>query len=832
MLTRPTKFGPYLLLERVSLGGMAEVFKAIEFGVEGFERTVAVKRILPHVAEDEEFITMFKDEARIAVQLQHANIAQIYHLGHEAESFYIALEYVGGRDLRAIFERCRKQLKTLPIPEICFIMMQVCEGLDYAHNKKDAAGTPLNIIHRDVSPPNILVSYEGSVKLCDFGVAKAAGRVSQTQAGILKGKFGYMSPEQVRGRSLDRRSDVFAAGVCLWELLTGKRLFHGDTDFSTLEKVRSGEVENPRSVVASIPEELEAIVMDALAAEPEDRIASAAELYERLRGFLLQVDRDFSRKDLANWMREQYASEIDEEKARDRSKRGDIERFKRGEFDELDAGESAPGGVPLPPLPNIPQVASGSVASSQGNAGPVMGGGGASRTSSTSGSGSVKRPPPKPRGRAKTLLNQQLPRPAAAQAPIPTAPPASTAPEKAPGRESMGWDDDELETRLFEDANSLSMLDIGNSRAGAGHSGAPEEPLARAMRMAKQAPPAGGLSPADSLGAPVAGKGSPAGHRPFRNAAASMTGSASASGSQMGEMEFHRSDQRKLWMVIGGVALVGAGLLFWGLGSGADKDEEPLPVKKVVPPSKAAPLPKSGLSIKVLPGDARISVAGRDICCGEERVAEDIPPGKHELVVDAGAGFFPSKSSVSVVEGKLTPVEINLTARRVQLDIRPDPARSGIFLVEDGQSRRIGRGPTRYELRRKSGQSYLIKVSAPGHESQEIPIPASAESSQRFDVMLAPRGSRASRVNSRTPSAASAAGAAGTPSRSAQLKIGAKLGLPPARVFVDGKEVGKTPINLDVTPGRHRIEWRWSDSRTTQSVTIDSGEAKTVFGSN
>jgi serine/threonine-protein kinase len=246
-LNQITQFGPYKLIERISVGGMAEVYKASEQGVEGFERIVAVKRILPHIAEDDEFITMFKDEAKIAGQLQHGNIAQIYNLGQQGDSFYIALEYVAGKDLRNIFTRCQQQGKPMPIAQACFIVMKVGEGLDYAHNKRDKHGRHLNIVHRDVSPPNVLVSYEGEVKLIDFGVAKAAGRVSRTQAGILKGKFGYMSPEQVRGMPLDRRSDVFSLGVVLYEVLIGQRLFQGETDFATLEMVRTVDVPSPSS---------------------------------------------------------------------------------------------------------------------------------------------------------------------------------------------------------------------------------------------------------------------------------------------------------------------------------------------------------------------------------------------------------------------------------------------------------------------------------------------------------------------------------------------------------------------------------------------------------
>jgi len=313
-LNLPTQFGPYLLLERISVGGMAEVYKAKEYGVEGFERTVAVKRILPHVAEDDEFIAMFKDEAMIAVQLNHGNIAQIYNLGNEQDSFYIALEYINGRDLRAIFQKCQQQSRPMPVAQACYVIMKICEGLDYAHNKKDKYNRELHIVHRDVSPPNILVSFEGEVKLIDFGVAKAAGRASRTQAGILKGKFGYMSPEQVRGMPLDRRSDVFSVGVVLFEILTGNRLFQAETDFATLEKVRAVDVPRPSSLNPEIPKPLENIIYKALAREPEQRYQSAIELHDELQAFMFAQGLFYSRKDLAAWMRQQYAREIELEK--------------------------------------------------------------------------------------------------------------------------------------------------------------------------------------------------------------------------------------------------------------------------------------------------------------------------------------------------------------------------------------------------------------------------------------------------------------------------------------------------------------------------------------
>ena len=313
---QPIVFGRYLLLDRVNIGGMAEVWRGKVFGAGGFERLVAVKRILPNIAEDEEFISMFQDEAKISVQLTHANICQIYELNRIGPSLYIAMEYVPGKDLRSIFERARKKGEPPPVPLVCYVIGKLCEGLDYAHRKKDSYGRELNVVHRDVSPQNVLISFEGEVKVIDFGIAKAAGKVTKTQAGILKGKFGYMSPEQIRGLPLDRRSDVFAIGVCLYELLTGERLFVGESDFQVLEKVRKAEVLPPSTYNRKIPEALERIVLKALSRDPEARFQYASELGDELQRFLITSDSIFSRKDLMQYMKSTFAEEVERERAR------------------------------------------------------------------------------------------------------------------------------------------------------------------------------------------------------------------------------------------------------------------------------------------------------------------------------------------------------------------------------------------------------------------------------------------------------------------------------------------------------------------------------------
>jgi len=336
----PVPFGKYYLLEKIATGGMAEVFKAKAFGVEGFERLLAVKRILAAIAEDTEFISMFIDEAKIAGRLNHANIVQIFDLGKSDGSYFIAMEYISGQDARAIFERYRRDKDKLGVDLACYTAMKVCEGLDYAHNKADSLGNPLNIVHRDISPQNILVSYEGEVKLCDFGIAKATGKSTQTQVGILKGKFSYMSPEQVRGLTLDRRSDLFSLSICLYELLTCERLFLGESDFETLEKIRKVEVAPPSLYNPAIPSELEDIVLKGLAKDPNQRYQTAAEMQEALQKFLFNQSLHFTNKDLAATMQAVF----DEDLSLERQK---LEYYQTLDLETIKEQSGEPASKPL-----------------------------------------------------------------------------------------------------------------------------------------------------------------------------------------------------------------------------------------------------------------------------------------------------------------------------------------------------------------------------------------------------------------------------------------------------------------------------------------------------
>ncbi len=315
---RPTPFGKYILLERISVGGMAEVFKAKSFGVEGFARSVAIKRILPHLAEDPRFVEMFINEAKVAVQLSHANVAQVYELGRFESDHYIAMEYVAGKDLLSMHQYTKKTGDRLPMQLAAYIGSRVAEGLGYAHRKTGNDGRPLGIIHRDISPQNVLISYEGAVKLIDFGIAKAAIHSShQTQAGVLKGKYGYMSPEQITGKPLDQRSDIFALGTVLHEMLTGERLFCGDNDFLTLEKVRAAKADPPSRHNPDVPPQLDQIILRALAREPSERYQTATQFADDLGRFLHMSGAGLSSKALKSWMRTRFAGDIANEEGKD-----------------------------------------------------------------------------------------------------------------------------------------------------------------------------------------------------------------------------------------------------------------------------------------------------------------------------------------------------------------------------------------------------------------------------------------------------------------------------------------------------------------------------------
>ncbi len=313
---KPVRFGKYTLIDRIAVGGMAEIFLARQAGLEGFEKTIVIKRIRPHLSKQSNFVKMFLNEAKLAAQLNHPNIVQIYDLGKIGESYFIAMEYIFGRDMRRIIPKADALGIPFPMVYALKIASSVCEGLYYAHQKTDLYGNALNIVHRDVTPENIFVSFDGTVKVLDFGIAKAANQIEQTRAGEIKGKLSYMSPEQCMGKPLDCRSDLFSLGVVLYEWLTGFKLFTGDSEVAILKSITEGKIYAPSYFKADIPEAVEAILMKALEKDRERRYQTAWEMQYDLDQFLSQYEFTPSNIHLSNFLKQLFNDELEEEKDR------------------------------------------------------------------------------------------------------------------------------------------------------------------------------------------------------------------------------------------------------------------------------------------------------------------------------------------------------------------------------------------------------------------------------------------------------------------------------------------------------------------------------------
>ena len=300
---QPVRFGKYILLEKLATGGMAQLYKAKITGIQGFEKLIAIKMILPHLAKEKELVVSFIDEAKLAALLNHQNIVQIYDFGSMEESFFISMEYLFGNDLRAIWVRAREKNLPINLEYALYVMSRVCAGLGYAHELKDFQGNSLNIIHRDISPQNIFVTYQGDVKILDFGIAKAASQSSVTQCGMIKGKVAYMSPEQAAGNSIDQRSDIFSTGIVLYELIAHAKMFDGDSTIQILTRVRDAEYRPLQEVVTGLHPKVYAIVDRALAKDPQQRYQSCSEMASDLEECIIDLGLRPNARGLAQYMK-------------------------------------------------------------------------------------------------------------------------------------------------------------------------------------------------------------------------------------------------------------------------------------------------------------------------------------------------------------------------------------------------------------------------------------------------------------------------------------------------------------------------------------------------
>jgi serine/threonine-protein kinase len=295
----------YRPLYKLDAGGMAEVYVAEAESMAGFKKKVAIKRILPGLLKDERFVRMFLDEARLSLHLSHANIVSVFDIGKSSSTYFIVMEFVEGPNLKHLLQYLAKRRATMPVHMAVWVINEILKGLDYAHNLRDPeTGKPFGIVHRDISPPNILFSWNGEVKLTDFGLAKASTQLESTDPGVVKGKFSYLSPEAANGAEVDARADIFAVGILCWELLTGQRLFLGETDYQTVEAVRRAEVPSLADRNPDVPAELERIIRKALAKDLRARYQRASDFADDLLGFLFSRSLKVSTRDLSDLLDE------------------------------------------------------------------------------------------------------------------------------------------------------------------------------------------------------------------------------------------------------------------------------------------------------------------------------------------------------------------------------------------------------------------------------------------------------------------------------------------------------------------------------------------------
>ncbi|MGZ3695097.1 MAG: protein kinase domain-containing protein [Bdellovibrionota bacterium] len=318
MAFRPHKFGRYIIVDPIAVGGMAEIYRArLAAAKEGPDRVIVIKKVIANLQANPEFLQMFEEEIKITVGLTHPNIIQIYDYGKVDEQYFMAMEYVEGKNLRQFVKRLADMKSMFSIDMSCYIISQTCHALGYAHSYKDRlTGKTLGIVHRDISPQNVMISYDGAVKLFDFGIAKAKSANEATRAGVIKGKPSYLSPEQINGEELDGRSDIFALGICLWELLTAKRLFVADTDMGVLRLIQNAKIEPPSTFNPAVPQSLDAIVLKSLQRDKNKRYQNAEEFQRDLHKFLYSFNPSFNPSDLSYYAQELFKTEIRDDRER------------------------------------------------------------------------------------------------------------------------------------------------------------------------------------------------------------------------------------------------------------------------------------------------------------------------------------------------------------------------------------------------------------------------------------------------------------------------------------------------------------------------------------
>jgi serine/threonine protein kinase len=318
----------YRIIRRIEAGGMAEVFLGEACGVEGFKKRVAIKRVLPHLAQNDNFIQMFLDEARLSARLSHANIVSVFDIVAVDDTYLLVMDFVDGANLKRVLESQQRRRAAFPLAEAIYICTEACNGLSYAHGLRDESGRPLSIVHRDVSPPNLLLTKLGEVKIADFGLAKAGTQIRRTDPGVIKGKYSYLSPEAANGLDVDARADIFSLGIVMWEMLAGRRLFLGETDYDTVKRVQQAQIPRLTPLNPHVDDEFEAILLKALARDRGDRFQTAEEFGDALLGYLFSRRLKVTKNDVARLVN---TAVMDEAKAA----KPDVRRIERLIEEEL-----------------------------------------------------------------------------------------------------------------------------------------------------------------------------------------------------------------------------------------------------------------------------------------------------------------------------------------------------------------------------------------------------------------------------------------------------------------------------------------------------------------
>lgn len=854
----PTPFGKYYLLERLDAEGRTEVYRAREGGRPG-PALVVVKRILPAMAANRAAMEQFAAEVEVAARLVHPGIARIIDLGWVGGCYYVTLEHVFGRDLRCVGERLRERGQHMPATQVAYLMMKVSEALAHAHEQRDAVGRVLDLVHRNVSPQSILVSFAGEIKLINFGMAKTLGRRAKTVSSIVKGTYGYMSPEQVRGLPIDRRSDLFSCGIVLYELLTGEHPFVGEDEFDMLEKVRNVELVPPSAHNRKIPAELERITVKALAKHADERYQRADELHDELQAHLFAAGALHARRELSAWLEGLFADELEADRARLARFRGlDLpvaaavgdegtgerltERMDRaaalpdmgpdGEPDTLETEMPVPGAATLPRARGRwDEVETRLYDASRANA-ELLAAAGLVGDSDATAPGDLNGPSVPAGPPTVPPLGPPPSPPKAAAVPPPVPPGVGSGPARRP--------DGGAPEPARDGARSVPIHAAVGPSAETREYGAvlAERALAIAMERGTAAASTEKVMPAHRAGAP---RGAGARRIVYIVAAAIGTLLLVIGGVLASQMLVAGDGSRAPGAAEAPIDLVGSEVVPGVEPGAADESGSRLP---------AEVLEATGFDLFIEPADATVKLDGKLLDMPPPMRIREITPGEHELAISAPSGFYSKTKTITVTAGQAEVIRIQLDPIEVRGRFTSEPPGAAVSLVADGEDAEpvaLGETPVVHVLDARERYQAVFEMEgfeparvdvSPG-QIPEVPVhvaltPAdeagtATETAARASARRPPRR-RAQAKAQRPRQAGDRAGAGDAKRAPGVLMLGSK---PPCRIFIDGKDTGKTTPqrSLSLPAGRRKIKLVNQEFgiEETFTVTIEPGETTRVL---